>query len=251
MPISYEVTFRKAGADRDYKMMHPTIQTGRFLPDWTFATYLNECKKLFNLDIDIDDFTKSLTLNFNENFIENNLPEVIKKSLALSSYETASAQSFILKYNNDEDVALWITKDGAETYANQNSDYSETLDCKFKFIPVTGYSASLSEELESKDGVGLMLYDETASPLISAAYQGKTLTMQDIYNEYHKNWLKFRANAGIVEMTGAFTKTEISKISKAKRIHIDHQEYILEFIETKELKNENYEVKFRLHSITI
>lgn len=51
----------------NYFQMHPTIQLGRYLPDWTFGTYLNELKKLFNLNIKIDDFTKKVILNFNEN----------------------------------------------------------------------------------------------------------------------------------------------------------------------------------------
>lgn len=249
MPYEYTLTIQKNEKKIFYEM-HPTIQTGRFLPDWNLSTYINQLKLWFNLDLDIDDFTKTFSLNFNEDFIENSKPEIVKKSLAISNYEKSLFEAFLLRFENDIDSGLWITRTDQEVFTNQNSDYLEEIKTKFKIVPITN-TAELSEDLDSKEGTGLMIYNEINYPFISSSYNEMNLSAQSIYSNFHKNWLKFRANAGIVEMTGTFTKTEISKITKAKRIHIDHQEYILEFIESKELKNENYEVKFRLHSITI
>lgn len=133
-----------------FYQMHPTISTGRYLPDWTLATYINNIKNWFNLDVDIDDLRNKFILNFNEDWITNQLPEIINKSMAISSYEQAPYQAFLLKQDNDEDAALWITRSGTQPYTNQTSEYSETLQSKFKFVPTAFGTAELSDALEEK-----------------------------------------------------------------------------------------------------
>jgi len=50
MPISYSFAISKL-FDKSFNQMHPTIELGRYCPDWTFATYINALKNFFNLDI--------------------------------------------------------------------------------------------------------------------------------------------------------------------------------------------------------
>jgi hypothetical protein len=217
LPISYTIGYRIANADKEFHEMHPTIQLGRYLPDWTFATYLNNLKNWFNLDIDIDDLTKKLVMNFNENWIKNQVPQVLNKSMAIKSYDPSSTDAFLLKFENDEDTALWIDNTGAEVYTNQNSSLSQTIAGKFKFVTKENATSLLSDALEEKDGVGLIIYDEDAAPFTSESYLGKTLKLEGeggIHETYWNVFLKFRLNASILEVEGGFTKTEIGKFLK-------------------------------------
>lgn len=238
--------------DNEYHQMHPTIQLGRYLPDWTFGTYLNELQNLFNLEITPDDFSQTVNVNFNEESIVNGATHNIKKSLEIISYDNSPYNAFLLKYDNDEDEALWITSGSSEVYNTQSSDFLERLNSKFKYIPVTT-SANLSEDIESKGGVGLMIYDPANKPNISVDFLGQTLKMngdKGIYQVFWRKFLKFLFNSSSVELTGPFTENEKNKILKLKRIFIDHQEYMVSSIESSETQQENFNIKFNLLTIT-
>lgn len=252
MPVEYEIKFGTKGAERTYQMMHPTIHLSRFVPDWTVASYINAIKNFFNLEITIDDFMKTLSINFNEQKISDAEKIIIAKSLHVATYDQAPFNAFLLKYENDEDAALWITSEGAEIYSAQRSDFSETLDSKFKFVPSNGYTAKLSVELAEKDGVGLMIYNPLNAPFISSEFEGQTLKIDGvggIFDVFWKKFLKFRLNGSILEMAGPFSDTELAKILKLQRIYIDHQEYIIASTSYSETKQDNFLVKFSVVSV--
>ncbi|MFV5696700.1 hypothetical protein ACM55G_14820 [Flavobacterium sp. LB3P122] len=236
----------------DYYEMHPTIELGRYVPDWTFATYLNNLQNLFNVEINIDDLAKKMTIDFNEESISTGKKSVIKKSLAFTGYEQTPLDAFLLKYENSEDVALWVTKEGVGTYGSQTSNFVERLDNKFKFVP-TSSTAELSEALDTKNGVGLMIYDPITKPYTTENYLGQTLKIQGlkgIYEVYWRKFIKFLLNGSAVEMSGPFTETELNQILSLKRIFVDNQEYLVASTELRETDQNNYEVKFNLISIT-
>lgn len=238
--------------DKEYFQMHPTIQLGRYLPDWTFGTYLNALQNFFNLEINLNDAANKITINFNEKQIVKAEKVVINKSLAVTSYEQIPYDAFLLKYDNDDDEALWITSSGSQTYTLQTSAFLEKLDSKFKKVPFTT-TAYLSDELENKNGVGLMIYNPEKYPNTSENYLGQHLNIEGskgIYDSYWKIWLKFRLNGSAVEMLGPFTEQELAKIINLKRIFIDNQEYIIANTESRETDQNNYEVTFNLVSIT-
>lgn len=253
LPISYTLSFRKAKADKEFYQMHPTIPTGRYLPDWTLATYINNIKNWFNLDIDTDDLRNRLLLNFNEDWITNQKPEIITKSMAIDVYDQNQSQAFLLKHENSEDTALWITRSGTQAYTNQTSEYSEMLDGKFKFIPSYLGTSNLNDDLEDKPGIGLVIYDDNAGPNTAEIFNGQTLKIEGdggIYDVFWKKWLKFRINSVSIELTGGFTKTEIGKFIKTKRIHVDNQDYVVSVLDYKELKQDNYRVTFKVETVT-
>lgn len=250
---TYEISVTLQTQNAFYQM-HPTIPIGRYCPDWTFATYLNNIKNWFNLNIDVDDLRNKLLLNFNEDWIINQLPTVLNKSMLVKSYEPNIYQAFLLKHDNDEDVALWIDAQGANIYTTQKSKNTETLDGKFKFVPTLSGTSILSESLDDKSGVGLMIYDESLFPNTTDTYDGKTLKIEGpggIYDSFWKVFLKFRLNASLLELSGGFTKTEIGKILKTNRIYVNNQDFVVTFLEYKELKQDNYTVTFKVESFTI
>lgn len=235
----------------EYNQMHPTIDLSRYTPDWTFATYLNAIQNFFNLEITPNDFTKKLTLKFNSESIINGEKVIVNKSLLSTAYEQTAYNAFLLKYANDEDASLWITTTGAETFTNQKSDFSETLLSKFKLVPTTS-TATLSEELDSKEGVGLMIYDLFYKPNTSSNYLGQNLLIAGfggVYETYWKKWLKFRLNSASVEMSGPFTEIELNKMLELQRIFVDNQEYIIQETQYSETLQDNFDVNLTLLSV--
>jgi hypothetical protein len=123
----------------------------------------------------------------------------------------------------------------------------------FKIVPTT-YTAVLSEELESKTGVGLMIYNPEGNPYISDEFSGQTLKMEGvggIYDVFFKKWLKFRFNASAIEMEGPFSETEINKMQELKRLFIDNQEYIVSSFEYSETINQNFILKLSLLNVNL
>ena len=59
MPAEYEIGLYQDLTELDFYDMHPTVDFGRYIPDWTTADYLNKFQKMFNLRIDIDDVEKN------------------------------------------------------------------------------------------------------------------------------------------------------------------------------------------------
>lgn len=252
LPVEYTLSLVKVEDTKVLYEFHPTIELGRYVPEWSFGTYLNELKKFFNLKVDIDDFRKKISLNFNDDLIVSAPKEIISKSLAIANHEQPRYNAFHLKYQNNEDASLWITRAGVEKFETQTSEFSERIESKFKFVPNNGYTATLSEELESKDGVGIMIYDSIFAPNISDDYDGQTLSLdgeKGIYKFFHKNFLKFRLNASPVEITGYFTEIELSKIQKMQRIYLDHQDYIVSVLEYSETDQGNFEVLLKVESV--
>lgn len=251
LPISYSLTVAKA-AEKTFHEMHPTIQLGRYLPDWTFGTYLNALQTFFNLEINVDDLTKKMSLTFNEEEISSGEKIILKKSFEITSYEAMPYSAFLLKYANDEDDALWISKEGLQKHTTQTSDFLEKLESKFKFVPNT-YTSVLSEELDSKNGIGLLIYNPEDYPYTSDNFSGQNLKLQGekgVYEVFWKTTLKFRLNGSVLEMAGPLTEVELNKIINLKRIFVDNQEYIIALLEYSETQQDNFEVKFNLQSVT-
>lgn len=252
-PISYNLEYILLNTEKEYSQMHPTIELGRYVPDWTVGNYLNYLKNQFNLDISLDDFSKKATFNLNENIENVETPEVLDKSLVLKSFNLAANTSFVLKYENDEDEALFITREEIVLFDNQDDDFTQKIETKFKFVPRNGYTAELSEDLEDKDGVGLMIYDPVNAPFISeeslTGFNLKIAGEKGIYETFFRRWLKFRLTASGVELEGNFTEIEIQKIYKVKSIYIDNQRYRIDTLEYNETTNNYYVLKFILESV--
>lgn len=251
--ITSSLEYLLLNTEKEYSQMHPTIELGRYVPDWTVGNYLNYLKNQFNLDISLDDFSKKATFNLNENIENVEIPEVLDKSLVLKSFNLTANTSFVLKYENDEDEALFITREEVVLFDNQDDDFTQKIETKFKFVPRNGYTAELSEDLEDKDGIGLMIYDPVNAPFISEeSLNGFNLNIpgeKGIYETFFRRWLKFRLTASGVELEGKFTEIEIQKIYKAKSIYIDNQRYRIDTIEYNETTNNYYVLKFILESV--
>lgn len=252
-PIDYSMEVILLDSEKEFSQMHPTINLGRYVPEWTVGNYLNHLKNKFNLDISLDDFKKEITLNLNENIDANETPVILEKSLVNEGYELAANSSFVLKEANDEDIALFISKDELSIYENQEDDYTQLLKSEFKLVPRNNYTSELGETVTEKEGVGLMIYEPLNAPYTSESTISEyTLSIpgtKGIYETFFRRWLKFRLNASRVTLQGYFTEMEISKIYKMKSIYIDNQRYRIESIEYTEETNNYYALKMVLESV--
>lgn len=232
--------------------LHPTIELGRYVPDWTVGTYFNEIKKLFNLNIEPDDFKKEVNFNFVNDFMLEETKFISTKSLRIENYEQAINTAYIVKYENSEDTALYITKEGVEVLGTQTNSFTGSIESKFKFIPNNGNTTILSEDVEDKEGVGLMIYDPINLPFSSASVDGKNLRINGdggIYETYHKIFIKFKLNAGLLEVSGPFTESEITNMLKLKKIFLDNQAYIISSFDYSETVQNNFILKIKLESV--
>ena len=91
--------------------------------------------------------------------------------MAITSYEQEAHQAFLLKYENDEDTALWITRTGPVTFTNQAIDTAEQLESKFKFIPSALVLQILAAMKINRELINN--YDETPAPYTSDTFNGK------------------------------------------------------------------------------
>lgn len=255
LPVNYSIELVYLGNEKEFNQMHPTINLGRFVPEWTVGNYLNYIKNKFNLDITLDDFKKEITLNLNENIAVNEEPAIISQSLQMTSYDIAANSSFVLKEENDEDAALFITQNQIIPFDGNTDDFTKVIESKFKILPRNGYTSVLSEDINDKEGVGLVIYDEATAPFTAEATEnGFNLSIpgaKGIYETFFRRWLKFLLNASNCEVTGYFTETEISKINKAKAVYINNQRFRIIDIQTTEAANNYQEVKMRLLSVNL
>ncbi|RZJ71064.1 hypothetical protein [Flavobacterium sp.] len=251
MPADFAFRIEIGGYNNGY-LPHPTIDFSRYVPDWTVAEYINQLKNTFNLDITIDDLRKRMNIDYVEDFVPLEDKVKLLKSLFIESYEQVPYEAFVLKFSNNTDDGLYISRDGVSSYDSQSGDFVVMLENGFKSVPHSGLTAELSDAEESKDGVGLMLYNTTNKPQIASNYLGKKMVIEGaggIHETFWKKTLRIRVFASRIEVSGPFTETELSKIRKTRKVYFDNQAYLVPALEYTETAQRNYMVKLTAESI--
>jgi|GEM_PF-6619440 len=255
-PVSFFISW--SNNSKPFQLMHPTIALGRYTPDWTLSTFINEVKKKFCLDVRFDDLAKVAYFNFADKVITHPAKHIALKSLAVDDYTPPENIGFILKHGNDQDPFIYVDKIGVTVNLDKTeADFVETIESKFKLVTHNGTTADLST-MDDIDGTGLMVYNPDPDaegfpfPLIAKSYNGRTLAFEGslgIYNTCYRKVLQFRLNASTLEISGPFTETEISQINKLLKIYIDSQAYVITAMEYEPATQDKYQVKLELASI--
>lgn len=253
MPLSYDVEVIKNLQDKDFYDTHPTIDFSRYIPDWSTADYLKYFMQLFNWKLDIDDVEKSISLNFNEqDYLIDGPVQVIKKSLQIRGLSNINAESYVLKYENDEDDFQFISA-GAFIDNKKGDENTEDLETKFKYIPHRGATSELSKAIEDKKGQGLIIFDPAYGPNTSPNYLGQHLNITGdggIFLSFHKKWFVFRLGALRAFLSGPFSQTELYQISKSKKIHIDNQLFLIKSLEYTENVSALFDTVLEVEAVT-
>jgi len=250
IPDEFEIGWYQDLSELDFFDIHPTIDFKRYIPDWTTVDYLNKSQALFNLKIDIDDVEKTIALNFNEeDYLLNGKTIPIFKSLFIKEPKNIEAESYYLKYANNVDKGQFITLH-EDVQRDENTKEIET---DFKFIPFKRNRHEMSQEVEDRDGVGLMLYDPASHPGTVESYAGTSLSIPGaggIFQTFHKRWILFRLNAANVTLEGPFSKTELYQISRYKKILVDGQVYLVKAIDYKENSIALFDTELEVASVS-
>lgn len=250
IPDPYEIGWYQDLEELDFYDMHPTVDFSRYIPDWTVAGYLNKSQRLFNLKIDIDDIEKTIALNFNvEDYLLGGKIVPIFKSLYIKEPKNVEAESFYLKYANNQDMGQFVSLH-ADVKKDENTKEIETA---FKYIPYERQRHELSQVVEDREGVGLMIYDPALHPGTAENFEGQNLSIPGkggIYQTFHKPWIMFRLNAGNVTLEGPFSKTELYQISKYKKILVDGQVYLVKAIDYTENAIALFETELEVASVS-
>lgn len=253
IPQEYTIGHYENLAELEFFDMHPTVDFSRYLPDWTLTDYLGYYAKQFNWRIDIDDVEKTVYLNFAiEDYLIGGEILPIRKSLKVQGLKNIEAESYLVKYENDEDSIQYIDHD-SESYYDFSDQNTVTLASKFKYIPFKGYTSELSEAVKDKSGEGLAIYDPLNAPFTSKTYAGKTLSIPGtggVFQTYFKPWLLFKLNASPAKLIGPFTQTELFQINKTRKIYIDHQLWLVKAVEYKENASALFETEIEVESVT-
>jgi hypothetical protein len=255
-PIDF-VMVKKRDA-KTFHMMHPTINLGRYAPEWSVSDTVNEAKKLFNLDISFDDDAKVAYFNYARDLLISGPVMNAGKSLAITEYNPPQYTGFILKYANDQDRMLYISRTGTRAYFGEYEDNEniETIQSKFKLVSQKNNTANLTTAAD-KEGVGLMIINPGTNgfmPLIDDDFEGRTLSFDGpngIYANSFKTLLQFRLYGSRLEVEGPFTEHQLQSMDRYQKIAIDNQAYIILSTEFKPTLQGNYFVTLELQSITL
>lgn len=233
--------------------MHPTIELGRYVPDWLFGDYINQLKNLFNLKVSVDDVLQRMYIDFNEDVTVNELVEIVKSSHFISEYDNSANEEFVFRYENDTDDFVSVSKQSG-TLVNEviNTDFSKEYKTKFKHILVSeSLGPMLSEEEEEKAGTGLLIYDPVNKPFPQPSYNGITLKLSGddgLVRTFWKNWTKARLNGSGTKIEGYFTETELKSMIKKSAVYIDNQLFRIVTMNYTETPQLNYKISAEIES---
>lgn len=218
------------------KYMHSTVDISRHVPDWTFAEFLNNCKNLLNLKIDVDDGVKEVTINYVDNYLNDiQMVDLSNYNLEVKNYKNNQSDVFKLSYANDDFVR--IDKEGISEKPVLEKDAVE-ISNGFLTLPFNGTHHDLSKK-NNDDGVVLLL-NKPGKKNTTEIVDNKTLNLhgnKGVATTFWKDWVKFRQNASEITLVGEISKLDRIKIEQIKKVYYNNIVFLVEKITTKEKNN--------------
>lgn len=249
-PDNLGVIYYKDNPEKTMHFMHPTIELSRFVPDWTVSAFINNLKKWVNLDVVVDDHSKIIYFNFLNDFIKTQTAPPIKEDVLISKFDSTPYDGFVVKYENEEDAAVYFSKAGIVDSA---TSYPSVFENKFKLMPSLSYTTDLSEEAFDRDGVGLILFkNHYGVPYTSKDVSSNTLNFNGVgglFDLYWKDTLAARLNSASVVVESVITATELRKLKAARQLFMNHQKYIIISIRYSETVNSNFKTRIELETL--
>jgi len=227
---------------------HLTINASRFLPNWTTAQYLNHLKNTRNVNIDINDVTKEIVVNYSEHNLLNSKP------LDITNYnynknpipKSNTNRGYLLKSLDEKDFSL-ITLDTIEN-SDVVDEYTVTLTSQFKAVPEV-----LSLEWSELSGTGILFYDY----LLDNTYQvqevaNKTNSIwgpKGILETCWKLWFRMRLRSKDLPLNLICSTKQKTDLQRANNVYVFHQEFLIKKWEFEEV-GRDYKVKLDLISLS-
>ncbi|PQB08033.1 hypothetical protein BST83_13380 [Polaribacter filamentus] len=229
-------------------LIHPTVDLSRYVPDWSIGELINNLKNWQNLDIVLDEVTKTIYLNYNIEFLNStDHVDLSDKVIAISDKENAFKNKYNLTYADNKNNVL--IEDGHQTINGVVTEDVVSITNKFKALTENSIGNPTSKEYLAEAGVTLILLSDTNE--FANSYNTQTLGMHGdfgIVNNYWKKWINFRQKAKQITAVAYLNTLEISKIKKIRKIYFDTRMFAVKGFTTK-IKTKLNEVTFELENI--
>lgn len=202
-------------------MFHPTIEIGRYLPDWTFSEYLNQLRILFNIQfVESNNGTKLEVIYLDQHLDE--IDYVDLGSLYIDGYTKNEVVQLKFKFDNDIDAAHTYSE--FEFPIEITEEKVKEFESKFKQT-----KTPLTKEEESKSGVGLVLING-ASDDLTTSVENTTITTADIFRRYYKKTASKYLQPNRLNVELNVTQIMLHNIETKKRVLINKLPYYVEAI---------------------
>jgi hypothetical protein len=252
-PVSYSIEFSYTPeAAVIYKDVHPTIELGRYVPDWTLGEYINNLKNLYNLKIDIYHENRTVNFSFNRDFIKNKKNHVTIPQSCLLDIKNIEEEFYCVKHSDNRDDYVLI-QDGEVTVNTLfNSDKTKIFETAFKYVPWGRGTNVLTPEYLDMDGVGLLLYKPnlTGYTVPSIDFFNYLIPGQyGIYATFWRDWISFLIKSNPVDCSTVVSPLMLQKLKSSKSAYINHQAFIIESLKYKPEINDSFRVDMVLRSL--
>ena len=245
LPVESTIKIKPEADETVLHLIHPTVDLSRFSPDWTLGKLINNLKNWQNLDVDFDETTKTLFINYNEEFLKSNKHvDLSSEIVAITSKENSFKNKHNITYANSVDNVV-ITEGIEVVNGAIKNETIITIENGFKILK----SGVNSKDFLETKGVTLALY--TGGIYTALEYNSKTLSLSGangIVNTYWKRWINFRQNSKKISAVAYLSSTVISRIKKDKKVYFDQRMYAFSSFTTKS-KNKLKKVTLELENI--
>jgi len=173
-----------------------------FMPNMTFKTYFNIIKKWANLDVVY--LKNAVYLNYLDNSIKKLNFDDDSEFEVLDYKRTLNKNNlFKLMYPNGDEVL--VNKTG-QIYNENDYLSGETETVEFDILPLKiadNENLITGEYPEDDNEIMIGLYNGLLNnqPVLVDKFANRNLSLQDIYQNWHKIWLSFRTNSEIYKDT--------------------------------------------------
>ncbi|EHO05415.1 hypothetical protein HMPREF9714_03353 [Myroides odoratimimus CCUG 12901] len=219
-------------------MFHPTIEIGRYLPDWTVGDYLDQLRLLFNIQFRESENNTVLEVKYNDREISH-IDYVDLGSIYIPSFPKNEITDLVLKFGNEIDPKLYINKESIADKRITVEDKTKLIENKFKYIP-----SMLTEASDKKDGIGLVLLTSNNDMPVSTIGT-ENFTMNSIYRHYYKHSMEAYLQSNRLQIEHSVTIFELNEIQLKRKVLINKRPYLVLEL-TKESTGDLVDVKLSL-----
>ncbi|HEA19935.1 hypothetical protein LCGC14_0502670 [marine sediment metagenome] len=168
-----------------------------FVPNMTFREYFNALKKWLSLDVTF--YENAVYLDYLNNTIRTRIFDDHSNLEDPGKRRTLNKRN-LFKIFYEEDDPIYVNKDGL-VYSDAGYNQNEIENLEFDFLPIKiGASGNFISGVypeEEPDKILVGMYDGlvTGYPFLKKAIGAKSLNLSNIYTNFHRYFLSFRANA--------------------------------------------------------
>lgn len=226
------------------------VDLKKAVPDLTYGEFFTIVKNWFNLNITYDLNTKTASVNFIQNAINNSqTKDLSTKEIKYPTRKYNKGNSFLLKFKDiNSDVYNFLPVfHSYENIVNENFTITEktsTIEVNGLPLPLMDRNGSNTAHAFESDSskVYLVLYDGLSDGL-NLSKSNHELLIPQIHETYWKKWFNRRLNAVNYLWTYIADSIDLLNFSVYDKIHAYKNIHLIKSIQKTELKPDLFEVE--------